>query len=83
MVSLKCKYADNQNTDIATLKIEIGNIKEFVKEMNENHLPHINEKLDDIHSRISKLNIWDKLKSITLMIATGIIGTLATYIFLR
>ena len=79
-MSKKCK--DNE-ANIAVLNTRVKSIESFVENMNKNHLPHIYEKLDNIDIKLTKLNIWDKIKSIALIIASGIIGTLSTYIFLK
>ena len=76
------KNCTDNKIDIAVLDNRVKSVENFVREINNNHLPHIYEKLDTIDVKLAKLNIWDKLKSIGLIIASGMIGTMATYIFL-
>ena len=76
----KCK---NGKTEIAVLKEQMDETKEFVKDMKNNHLPHIYDTLNKININLAKLGIWDKLKSIALVISSGIIGAMAAYIFLN
>ena len=76
----KCK---NGKTEIAVLKEQMDETKECVKDMKNNHLPHIYDTLNKININLAKLGIWDKLKSIALVISSGIIGAMAAYIFLN
>ena len=76
----KCK---DKSIDIAVLKEQMDETKEFVKDIQETHLPHIYNSLNEINIKLAKLNIWDKIKSIALIVASGVIGTLSTYIFLK
>ena len=77
------KNCNENKVDIAVLDNRVKSVENFVKDINTNHLPHIYEKLDNIDVKLAKLNIWDKIKSIALIAASGMIGTMATYIFLR
>ena len=72
----------NKELDIAVLKEQMDETKEFINEMKEKHLPHIYKTLNEINLKLAKLNIWDKIKSISLIIASGLIGSMAAYIFL-
>ena len=76
----KCR---NGKTEIAVLKEQMDETKEFVKDMKNNHLPHIYDTLNKININLAKVGIWDKLKSIALVISSGIIGAMAAYIFLN
>mgnify|MGYP001597784430 CR=1 FL=1 len=76
----KCK---DEEIDVAVLQEQMNETKSFIKDMQVKHLPHIYTSLESINIKMSKLNIWDKLKSISLIIASGMIGTMATYIFLK
>lgn len=77
------KNCKEVNVNIAVLDNRVKSVENFVEEINKNHLPHIYKKLDTIDIKLAKLNIWDKLKSIALIISSGIIGSLTTYIFLK
>ena len=44
----KCKYADTQNTDIAILKENTKEIKDFIFDLKTNHLDHIYKRLNQI-----------------------------------
>ena len=77
------KNCNETKVNIAVLDNRVKVIENFVEDINKNHLPHIYEKLENIDVKLAKLNIWDKIKSISLITASGIIGTMATYIFLR
>ena len=76
----KCK---DKEIDIAVLQEQMNETKSFIKDMQDNHLPHIYISLESINLKMSKLNIWDKIKSIALIVASSMIGTMATYIFLK
>lgn len=77
------KSCNENKVDIAVLDNRVKAVENFVEEINKNHLPHIYEKLDNIDIKLAKLSIWDKLKSIALIVSSGLIGTMATYIFLK
>ena len=74
---------EEHKTKIAVLEEQMKSTKDFVSEMQSSHLPHIYSKLEEINIKLSKLNIWDKIKSVALIAASGMIGTMATYIFLK
>ena len=80
MPKKNCK--DNE-LNIAVLDNRVKSVEYFVKEMNENHLPHIYEALKQINNKIVSLNIWDRIKSVALIVASGMIGAMGTYIFLK
>lgn len=77
------KKCTEKETDVVILKEQMDETKEFIKDMKNNHLPHIYNTLNEISLKLAKLNIWDKLKSVALIVASGIIGSMAAYIFLR
>mgnify|MGYP001573989132 CR=1 FL=1 len=84
MIKKNCNNKEGkQDIRIAVIHQQIAELKLFVGEMKGTNLPHIYSKLDEINSKLSKLSIWDKIKSIALVISAGMIGTMATYIFLK
>jgi len=49
----KRKCEDNK-LDIAVLNEKVQHTEEFVKEMKENHLPHIYDRLNDVDKSIAR-----------------------------
>ena len=74
-----------QGMSIAVLKTRMDETKASVDELKKTHLPNIYESLNKINIKLVELgknDIWSKLKTIVLIIASGIIGSMSTYIFL-
>ena len=49
----KSKDCIDNKTDIAVLKVEHTSVKEFIKSMEANHLPHIYNRLNSIEKNIA------------------------------
>ena len=75
----KCK---DKEVDVAILQEQMNETKQFIKDMQNNHLPNIYDGLKSLDLKVSKLGIWDKIKSVMLYTSSVIIGSMATYIFL-
>ena len=48
----KCNNPEN-HTDIAVLKSEHNATREFIKKMEENHLPHLYNRLSSIETKLA------------------------------
>ena len=86
----KCKEEEKQDIEIAVLKEQFMEIKSSfveiklsIEEIKTKHLLHIYNSLNEINLKIATLSVWDKIKSISLIAASGIIGSLLTYVLLK